>query len=67
MTKVAHPIMFPTHLDPAAKMHHFYPGNPSPALGGRVPIVSTGGLLGGGTSVNATMYAGFVHWFDECG
>jgi len=60
MPTVAHPVMFATHMDPGAKTHHFYPGNPSAALDGRVPVVSTGGILGGGTSVNAAMCASLV-------
>ncbi|KAF9036252.1 GMC oxidoreductase-domain-containing protein [Panaeolus papilionaceus] len=35
---------------------HFHEGVPSPALGGRVPVVPTGKGVGGGSSVNFMVY-----------
>ncbi|KAH9891941.1 alcohol oxidase-like protein [Cubamyces lactineus] len=55
----------PLHTQPARYMHHLRPGSAtvkvhrgkeSAALNGRSPLVPTGQCLGGGSSVNFTMY-----------
>ncbi|EIW56549.1 alcohol oxidase-like protein [Trametes versicolor FP-101664 SS1] len=55
----------PLHIQPAHYLHHLRPdsttvkfqvGRESAALGGRAPIVPCGQCLGGGSSVNFTMY-----------
>lgn len=53
---VVYPPFFQKNLKPCSHKLAFYKGNEAPQLAGREPIVSTGGLLGGGTSVNAMMY-----------
>lgn len=53
---IVHPPFFHTNLQPSKHKLLFYQGKMSPQLAGREPIVSTGGLLGGGSSVNAMMY-----------
>ncbi|KAH8774450.1 alcohol oxidase-like protein [Diaporthe sp. PMI_573] len=53
---IVHPPFFHNNLKPCSHKLAFYKGNKAPQLAGREPIVSTGGLLGGGSSVNAMMY-----------
>ena len=48
--------MFLTHLAPDSQTALFYKANASQALAGREAIVSTGGILGGGSSINFAMY-----------
>ncbi|OBT53211.1 hypothetical protein VE04_05939 [Pseudogymnoascus sp. 24MN13] len=50
------PALFLKHLAPDSKTAIFYKGNKSDALAGREPIVPTGGILGGGSSINFMMY-----------
>ncbi|KAH9852914.1 alcohol oxidase-like protein [Lenzites betulinus] len=56
----------PLHLQPARYLYHLRPGSTtvrfhvgkeSAALGGRAPVVPCGQCVGGGSSVNFTMYA----------
>jgi alcohol oxidase len=49
------PALFLKHLAPDSKTAIFYKGNKSDALAGREPIVPTGGILGGGSSINFMM------------
>ncbi|KAG6364189.1 hypothetical protein INS49_005787 [Diaporthe citri] len=53
---IVHPPFFHTNLKPCKHKLLYYKGRMSPQMAGREPIVSTGGLLGGGSSVNAMMY-----------
>lgn len=53
---IVHPPFFHNNLTPDKHKLVFYKANKAPQLAGREPIVSTGGLLGGGSSVNAMMY-----------
>lgn len=54
---IVHPPFFHTNLKPSKHKLLYYKAKTSPQMAGRVPVVSTGGLLGGGSSVNAMMYA----------
>ncbi|KAG9090208.1 hypothetical protein FS749_000743 [Ceratobasidium sp. UAMH 11750] len=51
------PALAMSHLAPTSKTTTFWRGNKSEALNGRCPTVATGQLLGGGSSINFTMYA----------
>ncbi|KAI1430873.1 GMC oxidoreductase [Xylaria sp. CBS 124048] len=51
------PIMFGTHFAPGSKATIFYQANKSDELGGRASVVSSGGCLGGGSSINLMVYA----------
>lgn len=53
---VVNPSRFLTHLTPNSKTTIIYKGNKSEDLNGREPLVPSGGMLGGGSSVNFTMY-----------
>ncbi|KAL7800328.1 GMC oxidoreductase domain-containing protein [Trichoderma ceciliae] len=44
------------HLTPNSQTSIAYKGNKTADLNGREPIVTTGGLLGGGSSINVAMY-----------
>ncbi|KAK4442707.1 alcohol oxidase [Podospora aff. communis PSN243] len=48
---------FIANLSPETKTAIFWQGNASEHLNGRAPVVSTGGVLGGGSSVNLMMYS----------
>ncbi|KAI0324556.1 alcohol oxidase-like protein [Cubamyces sp. BRFM 1775] len=50
------PAWYIQHLRPDSKTVKFHSGKESAALGGRSPIVPCGQCLGGGSSVNFTMY-----------
>ncbi|CAE6487126.1 unnamed protein product [Rhizoctonia solani] len=50
------PAVFITHLAPGSKTATFWKGNETAALNGRSPIVPTGRMLGGGSSINFLMY-----------
>ncbi|KAG9100669.1 hypothetical protein FS749_013716 [Ceratobasidium sp. UAMH 11750] len=50
------PALHLIHLAPASKTVKFWKGNKSTALNGRSPIVVSGQILGGGSSVNHLMY-----------
>ncbi|KDN42051.1 hypothetical protein RSAG8_07096, partial [Rhizoctonia solani AG-8 WAC10335] len=53
---VVTPALFLTHQAPGSKTAIFWQGNKSAALNGRSPIVPTGRMLGGGSSINFLMY-----------
>ncbi|GFP57625.1 alcohol oxidase [Trichoderma asperellum] len=53
---VVNPSRYLTHLTPSSKTTIVYKGNKSEDLNGREPLVPSGGMLGGGSSVNFTMY-----------
>ncbi|KAG4035254.1 hypothetical protein MFRU_001g00250 [Monilinia fructicola] len=53
---VVSPALYLSHLVPDSKTSLFYQSRPSPHLNNRAAIVSTGGLLGGGSSINFAMY-----------
>ncbi|MCJ1305645.1 hypothetical protein MMC08_008460 [Hypocenomyce scalaris] len=53
---VTNPAMYLAHLVPDSQTALFYKANPSDALAGREAIVPCGGILGGGSSINFTMY-----------
>lgn len=50
------PVFYAHHLKPDSKTAHFYVSKPSTHVAGRSTIVGTGGLLGGGSSINFMMY-----------
>ncbi|KDQ62486.1 alcohol oxidase [Jaapia argillacea MUCL 33604] len=50
------PARYLSHLSPDSKTVRFYVGNPSKELLGRSLVVPCGQCLGGGSSVNFTMY-----------
>ncbi|KAJ1301181.1 hypothetical protein OPQ81_003592 [Rhizoctonia solani] len=54
---VVTPGLFLTHLAPDSKTTLPWKGSKSAATGGREPMVMTGGLLGGGSSINFMMYS----------
>jgi alcohol oxidase len=54
---VVHPALFLQHLAPNSTTALFYEANAARELGGRKPIVPAGGILGGGSSINAMVYA----------
>ncbi|KAK8133111.1 GMC oxidoreductase [Apiospora kogelbergensis] len=53
---VVNPAPFLALLQPATKAALFYKGNKAPQLADREPIVPSGGILGGGSSINFMMY-----------
>ncbi|KAJ8071418.1 hypothetical protein OCU04_001739 [Sclerotinia nivalis] len=53
---VVTPVVFLRHLTPGSKTALFYKAKPSPHLNNREAIIPTGGLLGGGSSINFLMY-----------
>ncbi|KFZ17325.1 hypothetical protein V501_01793 [Pseudogymnoascus sp. VKM F-4519 (FW-2642)] len=54
--KVVNPALFLEHLAPGGKTAIFYEGKKSEALAGRELIIPSGGILGGGSSINFMMY-----------
>jgi alcohol oxidase len=56
MQNVENPVFFLDHLAPTSKTTIFYKANKSEACGGRECIVPSGGVLGGGSSINFMMY-----------
>ena len=52
---MVNPAVFLSHLAPDSKNATFYKGRKSDKLAGREPIVPTGGILGGGSSINFMM------------
>jgi len=50
------PVFYPHHLKPDSKRTHFHISKPSSHVAGRSNIVASGGLLGGGSSINFMMY-----------
>ncbi|KAI0487114.1 GMC oxidoreductase [Xylaria cf. heliscus] len=53
---VVTPAIFLPNIGPGSKNAIFYKGNKSDNLAGREPIVPSGGILGGGSSINFMMY-----------
>ncbi|EEU38475.1 uncharacterized protein NECHADRAFT_98136 [Fusarium vanettenii 77-13-4] len=53
---IEHPVFFLDHLLPTSKTTIFYKGNKAEQLNGREPIIACGGTLGGGSSINFSMY-----------
>ncbi|TVY82639.1 Alcohol oxidase [Lachnellula suecica] len=54
---IIHPLLFLSHLAPTSKTTLFYQGTPETQLGGRQLVVPSGGVLGGGSSINLMMYS----------
>lgn len=54
---IEHPIFCFVHMDPSSKANIAYQGNPPVEPGGKAHIVPSGGVLGGGSSINLTMYS----------
>ncbi|KAG9918669.1 alcohol oxidase, partial [Aureobasidium melanogenum] len=53
---VVNPAMYLVHLAPGSQTALFYEANSEEALNGRKAIVPSGGILGGGSSINFMMY-----------
>ncbi|CCO36551.1 Alcohol oxidase Short=AOX [Rhizoctonia solani AG-1 IB] len=53
---VVTPALFLSHQTPSSKTAEFWQGNKTSALNGRSPIVPTGRILGGGSSINFLKY-----------
>lgn len=56
-SNVVHPALFREHLIPSSQTAIFYEGKEQVELGNRAPIISTGGILGGGSSINIALYS----------
>ena len=54
--EVVHPALYPRNLFPNSKYTLFWHGNKSEQLAGRLPIVPSGGTLGGGSAINWMVY-----------
>lgn len=54
---VVRPVLFLSNLAANSKTAIFYRGNKAPSLADREPIVPSGGVLGGGSSINFMMYS----------
>lgn len=54
--QVIHPALFPQNLLDGSDTALFWKGNHAPQLGNREPIVPSGGILGGGSSINWMVY-----------
>lgn len=53
---IENPVFYPDHLLPTSKSTIFYKANKAEQLAGRECIVPSGGVLGGGSSINFLMY-----------
>lgn len=53
---IENPVFYLDHLLPTSKTAIFYKGNKSEKCAGREVIVPSGGVLGGGSSINFMMY-----------
>ena len=53
---ITNPALYLTHLAPNSQTAIFYKGNKEKGLNDREPIVPSGGVLGGGSSINFMMY-----------
>jgi hypothetical protein len=53
---IVHPALSLDHLAPTSKTTIFWQANKAPQLAGRNPIVPSGGVLGGGSSINFSMF-----------
>lgn len=56
VSNIENPAFFLDHLLPTSKTAIFYKGNKSEKCAGREVIVPSGGVLGGGSSINFMMY-----------
>lgn len=56
MQNIENPVFFLDHLLPTSKTTIFYKGNKSEKCAGREVVVPSGGVLGGGSSINFMMY-----------
>lgn len=56
LDNVVNPALFLEHLAPTSTTAIFYKANKSETLAGREPIVPSGGILGGGSSINFMMF-----------
>lgn len=56
LENVQHPALFREHMFPGSRTAVSYKGHKSAELGDRHPVVQTGGVLGGGSSVNIMLY-----------
>lgn len=56
VTNVIYPALFERNTLPGSKTALFWKANKSPQLAGREPVVETGGILGGGSSINWMVY-----------
>ncbi|KIV79922.1 hypothetical protein PV11_07461 [Exophiala sideris] len=54
--EVLHPALFPSNILTDSKNALFWKGNKSDKLADREPIVPSGGILGGGSSINWMVY-----------
>ncbi|GJC90442.1 alcohol oxidase [Colletotrichum liriopes] len=54
--EVIHPALFPENLKDGSSTALFWQGNKAPQLANRSPIVPSGGILGGGSSINWMVY-----------
>lgn len=54
---IIHPLLFLSHLVPTSNATLFYQGTPEAQLDGRALVVPSGGVLGGGSSINLMMYS----------
>lgn len=54
---IVHPGLFFGHFMPKSKTTLFYASKPSSHMNGRAPVVPSGGVLGGGSSINMCMYS----------
>ena len=54
--EVVHPALFPSNLLPDSKTALFWKGNKASQLADREPVVPSGGILGGGSSINWMVY-----------
>ncbi|KAH8882012.1 alcohol oxidase [Thozetella sp. PMI_491] len=54
--KVVRPALLLENIAPGSNSAIFYKGNKAPQLNDREPIVPTGGILGGGSSINFMIY-----------
>lgn len=53
---IENPALFLDHLAPTSKTTIFWQSTKQPQLAGRSPVVPSGGVLGGGSSINFAMY-----------
>lgn len=56
-TEVIHPVFFLSHMLPSSKRTLFYKGTKETGLGDREVVVPSGGILGGGSSINLMTYS----------
>ncbi|RDL34680.1 Uncharacterized protein BP5553_07808 [Venustampulla echinocandica] len=54
---IIHPLLFLSHLMPTSKNTLFYQGTKEPKLDNRELVVPSGGVLGGGSSINLLTYS----------